>query len=102
MALGRHDALPVMWLEPRPMTRPTDPRGADRRKPSTFGAETGYDVDAPGKARTQHKPRRVVPDHGCHGYDLRGTMFTRCQAHAPTGGRDLGAVLGACVACSAN
>ncbi len=81
------------------MTRPTDPRGADRRKPSTFGAETGYDVDAPGKARTQHKPRRVVPDHGCHGYDLHGTMFTRCEAHAPAGAHDLGAVLGACVKC---
>jgi len=43
-----------------------------------------------------------VPDHGCHGYDLHGTMFTRCEAHAPAGAHDLGAVLGACVACSAN
>ena len=29
------------------MTRPADPRGADRRKPSTFGAETGYDNAEP-------------------------------------------------------
>ena len=86
------------------MTRPPDPRGADRRKPTTFGSETGYDVaDAPGKQHTQHRPHRPAPvDHGCHGYDLHGVMFTRCQAHAPAGGRDLGAVLGACVACSAS
>ncbi len=52
------------------------------------------------KPRTQHRPHRPAPqDHGCHGYDLHGVMFTRCQAHAPAGGRDLGAVLGACVAC---
>ncbi len=83
------------------MTRPADHRGADRRKPSTFGAETGYDVDAPAKPRqhTQHKPLRVVPDHGCHGYESHGVMFTRCPAHAPAGGRDMGAVLGACVTC---
>lgn len=44
------------------MTRPTDPRGADRRAPSGFGAETGYDVDAspgPQRRQFQHKPRRV-------------------------------------------
>ena len=82
------------------MTRGADHRGADRRKPTTFGAETGYDQpDAPGKTHTQHKPLRVVPDHGCHGYEAHGVMFTRCQAHAPAGGRDMGAVLGACVAC---
>lgn len=53
------------------------------------------------KPRTQHRPHRPAPqDHGCHGYDLHGVMFTRCQAHAPAGGRDLGAVLGACVACA--
>ena len=82
------------------MTR--DPRGADRRKPSAFGTETGYDnaADAPAKPRTPHRPHRPQPlDHGCRGYALRGVMFTRCQAHQPAGARDLGAVMGQCVAC---
>lgn len=87
------------------MTRPTDTRGASRRKPSEFGAETGLDIanDAPGPQRRQfqHKPRRDVPDCGCHGYEVRGVVYTRCEAHRPTGGRDLGAVLGQCVACAA-
>lgn len=48
---------------------------------------------------TQHKPLRVVPDHGCHGYESHGVMFTRCEIHAPAGSRDTGAVLGQCVAC---
>lgn len=84
------------------MSTRNDPRGADRRKPTTFGAEVGYDVDAPAKPRqhTQQKPLRVAPDHGCHGYEAHGTMFTRCQAHAPAGAHDLGQVLGACVACA--
>lgn len=83
------------------MTR-HDPRGADRRKPSAFGAETGYDVDAsPGPHRRQfaHKPKRVVPDCGCHCYEVAGVVYTRCERHAPAGGRDLGPVLGQCVAC---
>lgn len=84
------------------MTRTADQRGADRRKPTTFGAETGYDVDAPAKPRqhTQHKPLRVVPDHGCHGYEVRGTMYTRCPAHRPPGSIDTGPACGACVACT--
>ena len=85
------------------MTRPTDPRGADRRAPSGFGAETGYDVDAspgPQRRQFQHKPRRVIPDCGCHGYDLHGVMYTRCEAHRPAGSRDCGPVLGQCVACA--
>ena len=85
------------------MTRPTDPRGADRRNPSGFGAETGYDVDAspgPQRRQFQHKPRRDVPDCGCHGYEVRGVVYTRCERHQPAGSIDLGAVCGACPACS--
>ena len=83
------------------MTRPADPRGADRRKPSTFGAETGYDSAAPDKTRTQHRPHRPAPlDHGCHGYDRGGVMFTRCTDHQPAGSRDCGPVRGACPECA--
>lgn len=82
------------------MTRPADQRGADRRAPSTFGAEVGYDQpDAPVKPRTQHKPLRVVPDHGCHGYEAHGGMFTRCERHRPAASLDLGEVPGNCVEC---
>ena len=56
------------------MTRPADPRGADRRKPSTFGADTGY--------------------------DRGGVMFTRCTDHQPAGSRDCGPVRGACPECA--
>lgn len=84
------------------MPTSNDPRGADRRKPSTFGAETVYDVasDAPAKPRTQHRPHRPAPlNHGCRGYELNGVMFTRCERHAPAGGRDTGPVSGACPPC---
>ena len=83
------------------MTRPADPRGASRRKPSTFGAETGYDNAAPTKPRTPYQPHRPAPqDHGCHGYDRGGVMFTRCADHQPAGSRDCGPVRGACPECA--
>ena len=87
------------------MTRPTDPRGASRRAPSTFGAETGLDVanDAPARPRehSSDQPHRPKPqDHGCHGYELHGIMYTRCPAHRPAGSTDAGPVRGQCVACS--
>lgn len=83
------------------MSRPDDPRGADRRKPSTFGAETGYDQPhAPAKPRLPYRQLRAeIPDCGCHGYEAHGVMWTRCEKHAPTGGVDRGPVRGQCVEC---
>ena len=84
------------------MTRPADPRGAARR--GSDNADLGYsnvdDQAGPQRRQFQHKPRRVIPDCGCHGYDLHGVMYTRCQQHAPAGAIDCGPVLGQCVACA--
>lgn len=87
------------------MTRPTDPRGANRRAPTAFGDEIGLDVpnDAPVKRRRWLLPeRRIIPDCGCRMY-LRsnGVVYTRCEAHRPAGSQDLGPVRGQCVACAA-
>lgn len=84
------------------MTRPADPRGADRRAPSEFGAETGYDTasNAPAKPRRlPFRQRREIPDCGCHGYEVRGVMYTRCERHAPAGGRWVSRVKGQCPVC---
>ena len=49
---------------------------------------------------TPYQPHRPAPlDHGCHGYDRGGVMFTRCTDHRPAGSRDAGQVRGACPEC---
>ena len=49
---------------------------------------------------TPYQPHRPAPlDHGCHGYDRGGVMFTRCTDHRPAGSTDAGPVRGACPEC---
>jgi hypothetical protein len=91
------------------MTRPTDPRGASRRKPTTFGEETGLDVANDALQTTRQflgrKPRDL-PHTGCHLYQgpsvwFPGTVqvWNRCPAHQPLGSIDLGPVAGWCPQC---
>jgi hypothetical protein len=91
-------------------SRPADPRGASRRKPSTFGEETGLDVanDAPAPTTRQFLGRKplTLPMTGCHLYQgpsigFPGTMqvWNRCPAHQPPGSIDLGPVPGWCLQC---
>ena len=55
---------------------------------------------AANQSKTPYQPHRPTPqDHGCHGYDRGGVMFTRCADHKPAGGRDCGQVRGACPEC---
>ena len=89
-------------------TRPPDPRGADRRSPSEFGEQIGYDIpnDAPPVKRRRWQfpelPRQPLPDCGCHMYERsNGVTYTRCPAHRPAGSRDLGPCRGECVCCVA-
>jgi hypothetical protein len=92
------------------MSRPSDPRKSARRKPSTFGEETGLDIanNAPtkGKPPIGRKPRDL-PHTGCHLYQgpsvwFPGTAQTwnRCPAHRPPGSTDLGPVAGWCPQCA--
>ena len=56
---------------------------------------------AANQSKTPYRPHRPAPlDHGCHGYDRGGVMFTRCADHKPAGGRDCGPVRGACPECA--
>lgn len=81
------------------MTRPADPRGASRR--GSDNADLGFANVDTAKSRTPYQPHRPAPlDHGCHGYDRGGVMYTRCVDHRPAGSRDCGPVRGACPECA--
>ena len=82
------------------MTRPADPRGASRR--GSDNADLGYGNADTGKPRRlpYRRHREPAPDCGCHGYEVNGTMYTRCEQHALAVGIDRGPVLGQCVVCA--